>query len=558
MTGPTRKMIAFLQQARVDVVRALAASALLDHHGDQPQTHRFVHLSPRRFARCVFIVVRIAAPRRISRRPTAANSRATCAPASRRLADSVDYGRVGVPQLRARIVDRRTRQCAFPSVRRTPSAGPTTFARAEHPVDDVVLDRQRLEFVRAARASRSASARRLPAARTSARLPAPAPSPAPASRRGLRVRTTSDEDQSERDAALGAGAEHLRRELDVLGLHALLAHIRRHPLHHVLRLGLDERLRQRRTSACCRSAAKTCSFTFASILRFSSSLRFDAISALSSSTLPLAMPNAARTRRRRRARCRASTRLHRQRELGVLAGDFLAVIVGGKRERERLASRPALIPATRGFELRQHPPSPRTIAKSLACPPGNSTPSVLPVKSTITRSPRRRRARQRAHSACAAGAASRSCGSISSGPTSACGRSIVTSDRVADLHFRIDLEDRREFELVGRGGVASWARCADCRRCAGSVRGSRRRRSSLTASEMTSERTCGPYCCATILQRHLAGTETRHLRRSAPAARAAAGFRSRSRRPGTDIVSLRSSSPRVSRLVCIRVESLLM
>ena len=34
---------ALLQQARVDVVRALAASALLDHHRDQAQALRFFH-----------------------------------------------------------------------------------------------------------------------------------------------------------------------------------------------------------------------------------------------------------------------------------------------------------------------------------------------------------------------------------------------------------------------------------------------------------------------------------------------------------------------------------
>src|SRR6185437_4449841 len=41
--GPDQEYDAFLQQARVDVVRALAASALLDHHRDQAQASRFFH-----------------------------------------------------------------------------------------------------------------------------------------------------------------------------------------------------------------------------------------------------------------------------------------------------------------------------------------------------------------------------------------------------------------------------------------------------------------------------------------------------------------------------------
>ena len=41
--GPDQEHDAFLQQARVDVVRALAASALLDHHRDQAQASRFFH-----------------------------------------------------------------------------------------------------------------------------------------------------------------------------------------------------------------------------------------------------------------------------------------------------------------------------------------------------------------------------------------------------------------------------------------------------------------------------------------------------------------------------------
>src|SRR4030095_11403982 len=39
-----RKDDAFLQQARIDVVRALAASALFDHHGDQAQALRLRHV----------------------------------------------------------------------------------------------------------------------------------------------------------------------------------------------------------------------------------------------------------------------------------------------------------------------------------------------------------------------------------------------------------------------------------------------------------------------------------------------------------------------------------
>ena len=41
--GMAASMGAFLQQARVDVVRALAASALLDHHRNQAEASGFIH-----------------------------------------------------------------------------------------------------------------------------------------------------------------------------------------------------------------------------------------------------------------------------------------------------------------------------------------------------------------------------------------------------------------------------------------------------------------------------------------------------------------------------------
>jgi len=68
---------------------------------------------------------------------------------------------------------------------------------------------------------------------------------------------------------------------------------------------------------------------------------------------------------------------------------------------------------------------------------------------------------------------------------------------------------------------------------------------------MTSDRTWGRTAGRTIFHRHLAGPETGHL-----------GILGQTRQPlrdltldlrdRTDMVSLRSSSPRVSRLVCIR------
>jgi hypothetical protein len=74
---------------------------------------------------------------------------------------------------------------------------------------------------------------------------------------------------------------------------------------------------------------KTCSLSFASILRFNSSLRFAAISARSSSMLPLAMPNAFGELGVDSGMCGASTRFTVKHEIGVPSRDLRAVIVGG-------------------------------------------------------------------------------------------------------------------------------------------------------------------------------------------------------------------------------------
>ena len=136
---------------------------------------------------------------------------------------------------------------------------------------------------------------------------------------------------------------------------------------------------------------------------------------------------------------------------------------------------PALIPATAASNSGSIRPSPRMIAKSFAWPPGNSTPSMRPREIDDHAIAGRRGARHAARSARAACAAPRSCASTSSGPTSATGRSIVTVDRSPSCTSGIDLEHRRELELVGGAPRSPWARCADSRRRAGSARGPRRR-----------------------------------------------------------------------------------
>ena len=162
------------------------------------------------------------------------------------------------------------------------------------------------------------------------------------------------------------------------------------------------------------------------------------------------------------------------------------------------ASRPPRTPAACA-------PSPSTIGKSCACPPGNSTPSIVPVKSTCTRSPR-----------CAArstGAyvvrclrSTSSVRSTSCGVTSATGRVIAIVADVADLELR----DRPRTPPRTRA-----LRSAGCSPRCGSMRGvpaTRRfcaRIASLnvdcTRSEMTSERTCGPYCWSSIRSGTLPG-----------------------------------------------------
>ena len=99
-------------------------------------------------------------------------------------------------------------------------------------------------------------------------------------------------------------------------------------------------------------------------------------------------------------------------------------------------------------------PSPSTIGKSCAWPPWNSTPSIVPVKSTCTRSP-----------ACAARSTgayvvrclrrTSSVRSTSCGVTSARGRVIAIVADVAELDLGIDLEHRRELERLGRRLLAA-------------------------------------------------------------------------------------------------------
>ena len=122
---------------------------------------------------------------------------------------------------------------------------------------------------------------------------------------------------------------------------------------------------------------------------------------------------------------------------------------------------PAAAPASAASNSGSMRPSPSVIAKSFAWPPGNSTPSIVPVKSTITRSP-----------VCAPRATgsntARCLRSTSSVRSMSASRHLDLRplDRdgreVAQLDLGIDLEHRGELERLAR------RRPAPCR---GSMRG---------------------------------------------------------------------------------------
>ena len=98
-------------------------------------------------------------------------------------------------------------------------------------------------------------------------------------------------------------------------------------------------------------------------------------------------------------------------------------------------------------------PSPSSTVKSLACPPGNSTPSIVPVKSTTTRSPFCAGRPASCHVARCLRSTS-SVRSTSAGSTADVRALDGKPRHVGRADLRVDLEDRGELDRVGRRRVA--------------------------------------------------------------------------------------------------------
>ena len=79
--------------------------------------------------------------------------------------------------------------------------------------------------------------------------------------------------------------------------------------------------------------------------------------------------------------------LHRDHEVGFLAGHVLALVVGRELQREGLATRRPSCRAPPASNCSSIWPSPIMNWKPSALPPSNGTPSILPSKSIVTRSP---------------------------------------------------------------------------------------------------------------------------------------------------------------------------
>ena len=185
----------------------------------------------------------------------------------------------------------------------------------QHPVDDVVFDGERLELVRAARASRSASARRPRAARRSARPPAPAPSPARASRCRPCARTSSARIRPSATRSSAPARNISGVSLMSSAFIPCSLQVRGHPLRHALRLDARPASCGSASSAFCAQRGERLLLHLAP--RSCASARaagWPRSRRRSSSTLPLAMPNALRELGvDRRAACGSLDRLHRQR-----------------------------------------------------------------------------------------------------------------------------------------------------------------------------------------------------------------------------------------------------
>ena len=185
----------------------------------------------------------------------------------------------------------------------------------------------------------------------------------------------------------------------------------------LLRFDVDQRLRQRELRLLREARRTTCSLH----LRLDLALELE---------LQVRLRPRRAGRRRCRSRCRTRARIRvverghdgrarppspSARTRAVLAGDFLAVIVGGKRERERLASRPR---SSRRPPLRTPAASGLRRARSRSPSParrGTRRRRSCPVKSTIDAIARPRAARDRRRSVVRCWRSTSSVRSMSSG-----------------------------------------------------------------------------------------------------------------------------------------------
>ncbi len=254
------------------------------------------------------------------------------------------------------------------------------------------------------------------------------------------------------------------------------------------------------------------------------------------------MPNACANASSSGGTCGSATSLTVSVELRRPARHFPAVVVGGERQRETSACRLPSCRSTAASNSGSMRPSPSVIAKSFACPPGNSTPSIVPVKSTTTRSAV---AASRATDAYVVRClrSTSSVRSTSAGVTSACGRVDRDGRDVAERHLGIDLEHGGELERVRLGGVA----VALDARIAGDAQVLRPHRIVEALVDLVGDdvgANLRPVLLRDHPQRHLARPEAGDCARSWRDCRGASAPRLRSRASGTATFRRRSSWPR--------------
>ena len=366
LTGPTRKIDALLQQARVDVVRALAASALLDHHRDQAQTLSVRPSSPSSIA--CRVVVRIAGGRAIGGRRAGEfvdggatpRTRTTCAAATCRAATGAasaggNAAPVSSPAASHQVGERRRLVL--------------DLGAAEHPVDDVAFDGERLELVQPLgllvvpahdglgllvglrgflHQRLHLLGLRLQAVRRGRARPATRPS-------------------ATRSSALARNMSGV--SLMSSAFIPCCLQVRGHALRHALRLDARPATSAARTRPSARSAASACSLTLRLDLALELEPQVGRDLGSRSSTLPLATPKASRELgvdlgqlRRRRPTSPSASNSRR------LPGDFLAVVVGREGQRKRLASSPARTPVSAASNSGSIRPSPSMIGEVLRLP----------------------------------------------------------------------------------------------------------------------------------------------------------------------------------------------